>query len=83
MNIELILTIYTAVVIFCNVLWWLVWCPVSCFGLGLCFLNPLYIHKNTKLNWFGTVLICIVANLAFGPMSLLYWLYKLCTFGRR
>ena len=82
MNTELILTIYTVVIIICNMFWWLVCSPVS-ITYGLCFLNPLYIHENTKLNWFGTVFVCIVANLAFGPMSLLYWIYKSWTVGRR
>lgn len=82
MNVELILQIYVGVVIICNLFWWFICCPVAMIH-GLCFINPTYIYKNTKLNWFGTVVICIVANLAFGPASLIYWLCKIFTVGRK
>lgn len=80
MNIELIFAIYTGVVIVCNMFWWLVCCPISTIT-GLRFVNPKYIYQNTKLNWFGTTVVCIVANLAFGPSSLIYWGIKLFTVG--
>ena len=82
MNTELILTIYTVVMLICNMFWWLLCSPVSTI-YGLCFVNPMYIYKNTKLNWFGTSIVCIVANLAFGPTSLIYWICKLFTVGRK
>jgi hypothetical protein len=50
---------------------------------GLCFCNPKWIYNHTKTNWFGTICLTILANMAFGPTAVCYWFYKLCTVGRR
>jgi hypothetical protein len=50
---------------------------------GLTFLQPDIIYDNTKLNYFGVGVVCLMLNLFFLPMALCYWFYKLCTVGRR
>ena len=50
---------------------------------GLTFLQPDIIYHNTKLNYFGVGVVCLVLNLFYLPMALCYWFYKLCTVGRR
>lgn len=47
------------------------------------FLQPNIIYHNTKLNYFGTGVVCLALNLFFLPIALCYWFYKLCTVGRR
>lgn len=50
---------------------------------GLNFFRPDIIYHNTKLNYFGVGVVCLVLNLLFLPAALCYWFYKLCTVGRR
>ena len=51
--------------------------------VGLSFLNPVYIYKHSKMNFFGVFLVTVFANIVFAPCAVCYWLYKLCTVGRR
>lgn len=46
-------------------------------------LNPIWIYRNYKVNFFGTFVICVVYNLFCPVASICYWFYKLCTVGRR
>ena len=79
-----IIGIYLVMTLGVNLLWWLAYIEVSIAdGAGLCFCNPKWIYNHTKTNWFGTALLTILANVAFGPAALCYWFYKLCTVGRR
>jgi hypothetical protein len=50
---------------------------------GFNFLNPAQLHQHIKVNWFGTALIAVVLNVLFAPYAIVYWIYKLCTIGRR
>ena len=50
---------------------------------GVNFLRPDIIYHNTKLNYFGVGVVCLVLNLFYLPLALCYWFYKLCTIGRR
>ena len=55
---------------------------------NLSFLNPIKIYDtHTKLNWFGTFVLCIVLNAFWLPYALIYWAYKvfysLMTYGRK
>lgn len=77
-----IIGIYLIIIIVANLIWWIV--AASMAGeMGLCFCNPKWIYNHTKTNWFGTIFLAILANVAFGPTALCYWFYKLCTVGRR
>ena len=59
------------------------------FGIALArdmnfsFVNPAVIYEYLDVNWFGAILIAVVLNALFPPISILYWLYKLCTVGRK
>ena len=47
------------------------------------FLNPIKIYKTYRVNYFGTALICIIYNLLYPIGSIGYWIYKICTVGRK
>ena len=47
-----------------------------------CF-NPIWLYRNYKLNWVGALLCALGLNLCCPIITIYYWLYKLCTVGRR
>lgn len=47
------------------------------------FLNPVHIYRYTSVNWFGCILLTLFYNLLCPMLSVGYWLYKLCTIGRK
>ena len=77
-----ILGSYIILMVFINLMWWIL-CAEIAGEIGLCFCNPKWIYRNTKTNWFGTICLAILTNIAFGPTALCYWFYKLCTVGRK
>jgi hypothetical protein len=44
--------------------------------------NPLDIYEDIKVNWIGAHLIAFLCNILFTVLAAIYWIYKLCTFGR-
>lgn len=52
-------------------------------SVGLEFVNPIWLYKKYKVNRFGAILIAILFNILCFPLSICYWLYKLCTVGRK
>lgn len=50
---------------------------------GFEYVNPVWIYKRYHVNYFGAALICIIHNLLCPIGSVCYWIYKLCTVGRR
>ena len=50
---------------------------------GFAWLNPLFIYEYIDVNWFGALLLTLVANVIFVPYAISYWFYKLCTVGRK
>lgn len=46
-------------------------------------LNPIYIYQHTSCNIFGTILLTILVNLLCPIVTICYWVYKLCTVGRK
>lgn len=52
-------------------------------GIGFSYVNPVVIYNNVKVNWLGATLLSIILNIAFPIISIPYWIYKLCTIGRR
>lgn len=50
---------------------------------GFEFVNPIYIYKHCRVNVFGAILLTILFSLIcpFGTVG--YWIYKLCTIGRK
>lgn len=77
-----IIGVYLVITLVVNFMWWLVAMEMSG-TYGLCVCNPKWIYNHTKTNWFGTICLAILANVAFGPSALCYWFYKLCVVGRR
>lgn len=55
----------------------------SYFEVGLQWINPIVIYNNVPVNWFGCIVLTILAHIAAGPWVVFYWFYKLCTVGRK
>ena len=51
--------------------------------LGVEFVNPIWIYKHYKVNYFGCLMMTILYNLVCPMLSFCYWFYKLCTVGRK
>lgn len=45
--------------------------------------NPNEIYKSVKVNRFGAYFLAIVAIICITPVALVFWIYKLCTVGRK
>ena len=52
------------------------------YASGIEFVNPLVIYKQTRVNWFGAILLAMIYGIMCPIATLIYWLYKLCTVGR-
>lgn len=50
---------------------------------GLEYVNPIWIYKKYRVNYFGAAVLCILFNLICPIGSICYWFYKLCTVGRK
>lgn len=72
-------------IVFALALWHLVgFGIVCCFEPeGLEYVNPIWIYDNFKVNIFGVIVLTVVFNLLVPIASLFYWIYKLCTVGRK
>ena len=77
-----IIPIYIIITLVVNFVWWVPAMNISG-EIGVCICNPKWIYNHTKTNWFGTICLVVLTNVAFGPSALFYWFYKLCTVGRR
>jgi hypothetical protein len=53
----------------------------------LCYLNPIWIWKNYKVNIIGCILLTVLFNLICPIISIIYWIIELigwiCTAGRK
>ena len=45
--------------------------------------NLIRVYKEFNLNWFGCIILVLLAHLLFLPIAIIYWFYKLCTVGRK
>lgn len=45
--------------------------------------NPIRVYKEYNVNWFGCIMLVLLAHVLFLPIAIIYWFYKLCTCGRR
>ena len=82
--IELILTIIAGIALwsFLGILFIIVFFENGPFGAeGFEFVNPVYIYKNSKVNIFGAIIVSIFMSLICPIGTIIYWFYKLCTFG--
>jgi hypothetical protein len=51
-------------------------------GWELC--NPYYAYQYHKsVNWFGAIMLSLVYTVLCPVGAVCYWVYKLCTVGRR
>lgn len=47
------------------------------------FVNPIVIYNHIRVNWFGAWLLAIVCNVVLPTVAIPYWIYKVCTVGRK
>lgn len=74
-----------------NIVGFVIWIMLGgCFDVqviknsfGIEFVNPLVIYKQTKVNWFGAILLAMIYGMMCPIATFIYWLYKLCTVGRK
>lgn len=45
--------------------------------------NPIRVYKENNVNWFGCIMLVLLAHILFLPIAIIYWFYKICTCGRR
>ena len=50
---------------------------------GLEFVNPFFVYKHNRVNWFGAIVVSITYGLICPVATAGYWFYKLCTVGRK
>ena len=53
------------------------------YSFGIEFVNPLVIYKRTRANWFGAFFLATLYGMMCPICAAGYWLYKLCTVGRK
>ena len=53
------------------------------YSFGIEFVNPLVIYKQTRVNWFGALFLATLYGMMCPICTAGYWLYKLCTVGRK
>ena len=58
-------------------------CMTAINSEGFEYVNPVWIYKRYRVNYFGAAVLCILYNLICPIASICYWIYKLCTVGRR
>jgi len=52
--------------------------------LDLTIFNPFRNYEKwNSMNWFGVIFFTVVLNIIFPVLSICYWFYKLCTYGRK
>lgn len=52
-------------------------------SFGAEFVNPTFLYETLRVNWFGAFFLAVIFNLLTVPVAIVYWIYKLCTVGRR
>ena len=50
---------------------------------GVEFVNPIFVYKHNRVNWFGAIVVATVYGLVCPIVTICYWFYKLCTVGRK
>ena len=48
---------------------------------GAEFVNPIYLKKKFRINWFGASMLALIFNVIAVPWAICYWVYKICTIG--
>lgn len=55
--------------------------PLNCDGFE--FVNPNWIYRNYRVNRFGSIFLSTLYGLLCPIGTIIYWIYKLCTVGRK
>ena len=55
----------------------------ACDNNGFAWINPFFIYRHAKVNWFGASFLALIANASIPCYAIIYWFYKLCVVGRK
>lgn len=50
---------------------------------GIEFVNPAFVYKHNRVNWFGACVVAFFYSLICPIATIGYWFYKLCVIGRK
>lgn len=50
---------------------------------GIEFVNPAFVYKHNRVNWFGACVVALFYGLICPIATIGYWFYKLCIIGRK
>lgn len=67
---------------------WLILCwvfkvPGLAYSSGIEFVNPKYLYEEICVNWFGAIFLATIYGSMCPIGTIIYWIYKLCTVGRK
>ena len=66
-----------------NVFGFIFFLSTGCNPVFINCVNPINVYDEVKVNWFGAWLIAIFCNIVFTVLAVMYWVWLLCTFGRK
>lgn len=79
-----IINVYIPIILFTDFLSLMIPMISNTYGTtGFAWLNPRFIYRHVKVNWFGAAFLALIANIALPIIAIVYWFYKLCTVGRK
>lgn len=79
-----IINVYIPIILFTDGLALVLSVPSNAYNdTGFAWLNPCFIYRHAKVNWFGATFLALIANIALPIIAIIYWFYKLCTVGRK
>jgi hypothetical protein len=47
------------------------------------YINPYYVYKTRNINWIGCAILTLLGNALLPLVSVCYWIYFICTVGRK
>ena len=73
---------------FISIIWslvaWVIMCLIYTNGEPSCdFFNPYWIYTHVPVNIIGCILLTIVIHVLNPIIAIGYWIYKICTVGRK
>jgi hypothetical protein len=79
-----LINVYIPIMIFTNGVALILAVPTDAYAdAGFAWLNPRFIYRHARVNWFGAIFLALIANAILPVIAIVYWFYKLCTIGRK
>lgn len=83
MGVAEIIAMGCGISIIWSAVWWLVMCAYMVGDLSCDFFNPCWIYAHIRVNIIGCILLTIFTNILSPVIAIGYWIYKICTVGRK